>query len=133
MRRLMEDLLTVIALALLVATILNGLIMYARGAPAPAPKRPRPDPLAGAWVLRWGGVPYDVVLRPGGGYECRSAGGLSVWSGTWRLDGDRIHFVEVLVMEGHAEVPEDRRRPFRYQLPLTGAERNYRLERRGTE
>lgn len=54
-------------------------------APAPLAKRRPPEPVAGRWLMTWGGCEYAVTLEGSGLYEARA--GSSCWVGYWRWCG----------------------------------------------
>jgi hypothetical protein len=79
-----------------------GVVMYAasccRAAPLP-PARPTPrPPEPAAYLCLWGGptgVLYDVLLFPGGRYECRREGCAELAHvGTWTQEGMTLHVAE---------------------------------------
>lgn len=121
MRRFIQDLLTVLVLAFLISSLLNGMFVgcsgLLSGAPAPIPKPVRqPGLVEGFYVLHWHGIEYDVVFRRDGTYECAHARRFKVWEGTWKVQGDLIEIRETLAYEGYVEVAKERRGIYVFQV-----------------
>lgn len=73
------------------------LLALVPAAPAPFPRLDRLAALVGTYKMTWNGGhqgTYRVTFRRDGTYRCCVITGGADWTGTWRLEGNRLRVVE---------------------------------------